>query len=97
MTDTNYTKPDMPDHIDNPKDWLMGALVFAQALSNTLEEGEGILIKAKGDAAGYFGKEDELLVVANLESQAQIFPLSDYLEDQSDFQEGMFITLSTEK
>jgi hypothetical protein len=48
----NYTKPNDPDHIDNPTDWLYSSLVFSQALGILLQEGEGVVVELKGDATG---------------------------------------------
>ena len=96
MDNNNYTKPNDPGHVDSAEDWLKAALVFAQALGYTLQQGEGIVLRPKGETSEYFCKKGDLLVIANIGSQIQILPLSDYVEDQSEFKEGMFITVSEE-
>lgn len=93
----NYTRPGDDAHVDSPQDWLAGALVFAKALSTLLAEGEGIVIKAEGDAAGYFTtKPDSLLVVANIDNKIQVVPLLDVMskEDAAEFEEGSWISVS---
>jgi len=70
-----------------------GTLIFAQALSTLLSSGEGILIKAKGEAADYFGPKEGLIIVANNNGQMEIIPLSDVLDDTTGFEEGMQITI----
>jgi len=46
----NYTRPNDPDHVDDPKDWLNANLIFARALGQVLEEGSGVVVDIKGDA-----------------------------------------------
>ena len=70
-----------------------GALIFAQAISSLLSSGEGILIKAKGEIEEYFGVKNDLIIVANVGGQIQVIPLKDVLDDVSDFEEGMIITI----
>ena len=79
---------------ESNKDWVAGALVFAQALSKVIPDGEGVLIKATGEAADYFGPKEGLLIVSNAGGQMQIMPLDDVLDDTSDFTDGMWITIS---
>jgi hypothetical protein len=79
---------------ESHEDWVAGALVFAQALSTIIKDGEGVLIKATGEAEDYFGPKDSLLIVANAGGQMQIMPLNEVLEDTSGFEEGMWITIS---
>lgn len=70
-----------------------GAIIFAQTISTLLPDGEGILIKAKGEIENYFGAKDDLLMVANIGGHVQVIPLKDVLDDVSDFEEGMIITI----
>lgn len=79
---------------ESHQDWVAGALVFAQALATAIPNGEGILVKATGDAESYFGPKDSLLIVANMNGQMQIMPLNEVLEDTSEFTEGMWITIA---
>ena len=90
----------MDDHLssEEPQEYSMadlnaGALIFAQTLSTLLQDGEGILMKAKGEIENYFGPKDDLLIVANAGGQIQVIPLKDVLDDTSDFEEGMMITI----
>lgn len=83
---------------ESPQDYSIeelnaGALIFAQALSTLLPDGEGILVKAKGEIEGFFGPKEGLIIVANAGGQMQVIPLADVLEDTSDFTEGMWITI----
>jgi len=77
-------------------DWVAGALVFAQALSHIITDGEGIIVKAAGKAETYFGTKDSMLIVSNIGGQIQILPLNDVLNDTSGFTEGMWITIIDE-
>ena len=45
----NYTNPNR-DSDDTPEDWLYSALAFSQALSVTIPQGQGVVVKLKGDA-----------------------------------------------
>jgi hypothetical protein len=78
---------------ESQEDWVAGALVFAQALSTIIKDGEGVLIKATGEASDYFGPKDSLLIIANSGGQMQIMPLNEVLEDTTGFTEGMWITI----
>lgn len=69
------------------------AQIFARALSNLLEEGEGILIRPKGDEEGIFDESDNLLAVTKANHQIIIIPLSELVESEEGFEEGHFIQL----
>lgn len=45
----NYTRPDEPEHEDEPLDWLGSSLIFARALAYFLDEGQGIIINNNAD------------------------------------------------
>jgi len=45
----NYTNPNR-DSDDTPEDWLYSVLAFSQALAVTIPEGQGVVVKLKGDA-----------------------------------------------
>lgn len=90
----NYTRPSDENHTDTPQDLLAGVLVFAQALGTIIPVGEAVLIRPKGEASEFFGNSDGLLAIANLENQIKIIPIDDYIDDTSEFTEGMWITIS---
>ena len=92
----NYTKSNDPDHQDSPTDWLASSLVFARALGLSIPSGEGVLVKPVGDIQKYIEIEssDDLLVIANLNNQIKIFYLSDYVDNVSEFKEGMWINVT---
>ena len=56
------------------------AQIFARALSNLLEEGEGIVVRPRGDEEGVFDESDNLLVVIKSDDRILIIPLSELLE-----------------
>lgn len=97
MNHSNYTRPNDPGHVDTAEDWLMAALLFTQALGTTIPDGEGVIIKAKGEVSGFFGPKDDFIIIANIDDQIQALPLSDYVQDQSEFEEGMWITVSSDE
>lgn len=72
------------------------AQIFARALSNLLEEGEGILIRPKGDEMGIFDESDNLLAVTKNDHQIIIIPLSELVESKEGFEEGHFIQIEHE-
>jgi CMP-2-keto-3-deoxyoctulosonic acid synthetase len=45
----NYTRPNNPEHVDTPQDWLNSALIMTAALSHILKENEGVVVKIQGD------------------------------------------------
>lgn len=92
----NYTKSNDPDHQDSPNDWLASSLIFARALGLSIPNGQAVLIRPVGDISKYIELNDnnDLLVVANLENQIKIFYLSDYVDNVSDFEEGMMINVT---
>lgn len=64
----NYTRPNDPDHIDDPKEWLYGALVFSRALGLIIHEGEGIVIDLVGDMKHLYPKAKRVIVHSNGEN-----------------------------
>lgn len=58
----NYTRPNDPNHVDDPKDWLNASLVFARAIGNILEEGTGVVTDIVGDARNPAGFSDKVIV-----------------------------------
>ena len=46
----NYTKPYDENYEDTPEDYLYLAMTFSQALNSLLVEGQGVVLKLKGDA-----------------------------------------------
>jgi hypothetical protein len=89
----NYTQPDNPEHQDRYTDLLGSTLVSARALGLLLKEGEGILVEPKGKVEDLLEPNCGLLVVANLSDQVKVFYLKDYVEDLSEFKEGMIISV----
>jgi hypothetical protein len=67
------------------------AQIFARALSNLLEEGEGIVVRPRGDEEGVFDESDNLLVVTKSDNRILIIPLSELVESENNFKEGNFI------
>ena len=63
----NYTKPNEPEHQDDPKDWLNSSLLFARTLSLILEPGHGIVVDVKGDVN--LGEGVKKVIVFNRDEQ----------------------------
>jgi hypothetical protein len=73
------------------------AQIFARALSNLLEEREGILIRPKGDECGLFDGSDNLLAVTKINHQIAIIPLSEFSESEEGYEEGHFIQIEQDE
>lgn len=58
----NYTNPKNPHHLDNPREWLNGSLIFARTLSLFLEENKGIVIDLFGDMYNPVGNSNKVIV-----------------------------------
>ena len=58
----NYTKPNDPDHVDDPKEWLNSALIFGGALSSILENNTGVILEIKGDMYNPVGESKKVIV-----------------------------------
>lgn len=71
--------------------------IFARAISNLLEEGEGVIVNPTENQFNVFGKEDEALIVGKIEGQIMIFPISDTTDDPREFKEGQIIKIITEQ
>ncbi len=71
--------------------------IFARAISNLLEEGEGVIVNPTENQFNVFGKEDEALIVGKIEGQIMIFPISDTTDDPRGFKEGQIIKIITEQ
>lgn len=76
----NYTRPNDPDHVDNPKEWLNSALIFANALGHLLDKNTGVVVEIKGDAVNPVGKSKKV-VVFNMDSMIIIDDYSGNLEE----------------
>ena len=59
----NYTRPNDPDHKDEPKDWLNGALLFGMATGLLLEDGTGVVVDVKGDAFNPIGDSKKVIIL----------------------------------
>jgi hypothetical protein len=58
----NYTRPNDPDHKDDPKDWLNSALLFGSALGQLLENNSGVVVDVKGDSFNPVGDSKKVIV-----------------------------------
>lgn len=84
----NYTKPNNPDHIDDPKDWLYSALVFSRALGLIINDGEGVVVDLVGDARTLYPKVKKV-VVHRYNNQIKISDIS----ERDDLNEGDVIMM----
>ena len=73
----NYTRPNDPDHIDDPKDWLNSALIFGRALSLLLEPNTGIVVDLAGDAFNPAGESKKVIVI----NHGNMIMIDDYKQD----------------
>jgi hypothetical protein len=83
----NYTRPNDPDHQDDPMDWLHGSLIFARALSLILREGQGVVVDIDGDAKAPGYPDAKKVLVYYLNGMVHIEPT-----DQ-DWEEGDFLNV----
>lgn len=58
----NYTRPNDPDHVDKPEDWLHGSLIFGAAVGLMLEPGTGIVVDIKGEMKNPVGSSNKVVV-----------------------------------
>lgn len=66
LTKLNYTRPNDPDHEDDPKEWLNSALIYARGLSLFLEEGEGVVVDLHGEMENPYPEEKSDKVITYL-------------------------------
>lgn len=86
----NYTKPNDPDHKDDPKEWLNSALIFSGAVGTLLKANTGVVIDIKGDMFNPVGESNKVIVF-NKDSMIHIddFP--------HDLPEGSLCIIESEK
>ena len=75
----NYTRPNDPDYIDRPEDWLHGSLIFGMALGLIFKEGEGIVVDLKGDAQYPSDPEVKKVIVFSEGEMVKIIPCTEDL------------------
>lgn len=82
----NYTTPNDPDHIDDPKEWLNSTLIFAKALGHLLKERQGIVVELSGDMYNPVGLSKKVIVFSDGDQLR--------IDDMSvDFEDGDFLTI----
>ena len=81
----NYTNPNDPDHVDDPKDWLNSSLIFSNALSLILREGEGIVVDIKEDMNFPGDESIEKVIVFHSEKMVRV------IECEDDLKEGTWV------
>jgi hypothetical protein len=59
----NYTRPNSPDHVDTPQDWLNGSLIFGAACHLLLDERVGVVVDIKGDMVNPVGDSEKVIVI----------------------------------
>lgn len=59
----NYTRPNNPDHVDTPQDWLNGSLIFGAACHLLLEEQVGVVVDLQGDMVNPVGDSKKVIVI----------------------------------
>jgi len=77
---SNYTRPNDPDHKDDPKDWLNSAMIFARALSLLLNENSGVVVKLKGEMENPAG-ESKTVIVFSKNGQIMIDDAEDSVKE----------------
>jgi hypothetical protein len=77
----NYTRPNDPDYVDTPEDWLNGSLIFGRALGLIFKEGEGIVADLKGDAQFPADTEVKKVIVFKEGEMVKIIPCMEDLEE----------------
>lgn len=76
----NYTRPNDPNHIDDPKQWLNGALIFSRALGLIIPENEGIVVKLVGDMSNPSGTDCDHVVLFRKDGMIHINDCKDMKE-----------------
>ena len=82
----NYTKPNDPDHIDSPEDWLNSALIFSRVISLILDDKIGVVIDLKGEMFNPIGESNKLIVYC----KGGLVHVDEVMED---FDEGTFLEI----
>lgn len=59
----NYSRPNDPDHVDQPKEWLNSALIFARTISQLMMENTGVVVELKGDMYNPVGDSKKIIVI----------------------------------
>jgi hypothetical protein len=59
---SNYTRPNDPDHVDKPEEWLNSALIFGGAVSALLEDNTGVIIDVKGEMYNPVGESSKVII-----------------------------------
>ena len=85
----NYTKPNLPNHEDDPKDWLATSLLFSKTIGHLLKPNEGIVIELENDMKSLIPNQDKVIVYHN-KNQISI------VECNSDFKDGQMVYLKNE-
>lgn len=85
----NYTRPNDPDYVDSPGDWLNGSLIFGRSLSLILKDREGIVVDLKGDAEYPPDPDVKKVIVYKEGEMISIIPC------EADLPEGQWVMLDT--
>ena len=83
----NYTNPNDFNYDDTPEDWLNSSMIFARALSLSLEENEGIVVDMKGNMEYTPDPSVEKVIVFKSQNQICI------IECEDDIEEGRYVTI----
>lgn len=88
---SNYTRPNDPNYVDEPKDWLNSSLIFARTLGLILEEGSGIVVDLVGDAELQTDPDVRKVIVYRDGDMIAMIPC------EQDIEEGQWVTLDFEE
>jgi len=86
--DKNYTKPQDPNHVDEPNDWLYSSLVFCRTLGLLLQDKEGVVVDMKGDMLSL--RDVKKVIVHSRDNQMVIDECTD------DIPEGTLVWMHSE-
>lgn len=84
----NYTNPSDPDHVDQPEDWLLGALLFSKTLGLIFPENRGVVVDLEGDMLKIYPAAKRVIVASR---DKQIVVIN--ADERTDLNEGDWVEL----
>lgn len=88
----NYTRPNDENHKDDPKDWLLGLLMYTKVLGFLIPVGQGVTIDMVGDMIK-LRPELKKVIVHNTGATIAVIGAN----ERTDLNDGDWVTIVNEK
>tara|TARA_Y100000389_G_scaffold195186_1_gene226222 strand:- start:9341 stop:9625 length:285 start_codon:yes stop_codon:yes gene_type:complete len=85
----------MTEQEEQIQNLISASNIFAKALFLSMEEGEGLLLKATNDTSEY--KEGDLLVIAKLNGVISIVKADNVVQGETEMVEGTWVKVGSEE